>query len=80
MECPQCLTQKVAPIISTAYFITIADNVGCTARDQVTGRVDRRKHLYVPNVFSPNGDGRNDKFTIFAKPNTVGTAPSGANR
>lgn len=53
----------------------MAHKVGCTAGDQVRVWVNGRKRLYVPNVFSPNGDDRNDKFTIFAKPKSVGKAP-----
>ncbi|GIV31327.1 MAG: hypothetical protein KatS3mg029_0678 [Saprospiraceae bacterium] len=70
-ECPHCLDQPVAPLFTTAYSITVTDERGCQASDGITVRVDRRKHVYVPNAFSPNGDGINDLFLIYAKEGTV---------
>lgn len=70
-ECPECLTQTVAPLISTTYSISVIGTNGCRDDDKVSVIVDRRRHLYLPNIFSPNGDGINDLFTVFAKPGTV---------
>ena len=70
-ECPTCLTQPVAPVVTTTYSIEVTDVHGCSDADQVTVTVDRRKQVYVPNAFSPNNDGVNDIFFINAKPGTV---------
>ncbi|MBL7826062.1 MAG: gliding motility-associated C-terminal domain-containing protein [Saprospiraceae bacterium] len=70
-ECPQCLTQVVTPLVSTVYSIQVEALNGCTDQDKVTVIVDRRRQIYVPNVFSPNSDGANDQFSIYAKPGTV---------
>jgi len=70
-ECPQCLTQNIIPLISTTYSIQVIDNNGCRDDDKVVVIVDRQKHVYVPNVFSPDGDGQNDKFRLFARPGSV---------
>jgi gliding motility-associated-like protein len=29
-------------------------------------KVNQRRNVFIPNVFSPNADGENDKFQIFA--------------
>jgi gliding motility-associated-like protein len=70
-ECPDCLAQTVAPFVSTVYTIQVEALNGCTDQDKVTVIVDRRRQIYVPNVFSPNDDGVNDLFSIYAKPGTV---------
>jgi gliding motility-associated-like protein len=70
-ECPNCLTHVVAPFVSTVYSVTVEALNGCTDEDKVTVIVDRRRQIYVPNIFSPNDDGANDLFSIYAKPGTV---------
>ena len=43
-------------------------NNGCGDTASVDVRVNARQTLFVPNVFTPNGDGVNDVFTIYAGP------------
>jgi len=71
VECPACPGQQVYPLVTTAYSITVVDGQGCLASDGLTVYVDRTKSVYVPNAFSPNGDGINDLLTVFAKPGQV---------
>ncbi len=71
LECPGCPQQQVFPLVTTAYTVTVVDGQGCSASDGVTVYVDRRKHVYVPNAFSPNGDGINDLLVVFAKQEQV---------
>lgn len=54
---------------STLYFVTVTDNHGCEVKDSVFIEVDivncERPNIYVPNVFTPNNDGKND--VVFVK-------------
>ena len=61
-ECPECLEQLVTPLVTTAYSVMIEDVNGCTAGDEVNVIVDQRQRVYLPNIFSPNGDNTNDVF------------------
>jgi len=71
LSCMDCLRASVVPSASGSYFIEIVDENGCVASDQVIIFVDKQRNLYVPNVFSPNGDGQNDVFMAFAGPEVV---------
>lgn len=64
-DCPDCLSQPVAPIVTTTYTITVKSVEGCQDEDALTVYVDPGLQVYAPNVFSPNGDGINDWWGIF---------------
>jgi gliding motility-associated-like protein len=64
IDCPNCLTQLVAPIITTAYSVSVTSIDGCADRDSITISVKTDQHVFIPNVFSPNGDGINDVLSI----------------
>ena len=64
--CANCLTQIVAPIITTAYSVSVTSADGCADRDSMTVFVNTDYKIYIPNIFSPNGDGINDVIMISA--------------
>jgi gliding motility-associated-like protein len=53
------------PLHTTTYKLTVTDEDGCVGTEEVTVYVSNDKVVYVPNVFSPNGDGVNDVFKIY---------------
>jgi len=59
-----CWLQPVKPLRTSVYTITVTNSAGCVAKDDIEVTVDTSNRVYVPNVFSPNGDGRNDVFII----------------
>ncbi len=52
------------PIVTVAadavYFVRIGQSIGCPVTDTVNVRVFNETQVYVPNAFTPNGDGKND--------------------
>ena len=46
------------------YLVTIGVPSGCSTKDTILVRVQTGNTIYVPNVFTPNGDGKNDKVII----------------
>jgi gliding motility-associated-like protein len=69
-ECvnPPCSIIRVAPVNTTTYTVIGTNDVGCTDTAMVEVQVIEDLPLYVPNAFTPNGDGVNDGFTVFAGP------------
>ena len=65
-DCANCLTQIVAPIITTAYSVSVTSVDGCADSDSLTVFVATGRDIYIPNIFSPNGDGINDVLMISA--------------
>lgn len=71
LSCTDCYDPWVRPSTSGLYQVQVTDLNGCTASDQVQLFVDKRRRVYLPNVFSPNGDGANDVFFVQAGPEVV---------
>lgn len=65
LSCTDCLNPIASPSETTAYSLTAEDANGCRVTAEVLITVDNARIVYIPNAFSPNGDGVNDFFTIF---------------
>jgi gliding motility-associated-like protein len=71
-NCPQCLDQVVTPLITTSYGISVISIDGCSDEDFMTVHLNSAaEEFYVPNIFSPNGDGQNDLLLISTGRNIV---------
>jgi gliding motility-associated-like protein len=56
---------------SMDVFLTIYDENGCWITTSVPLFVKKARTVYVPNVFSPNGDDINDYFTLYTKADVI---------
>ncbi|MBR5254256.1 MAG: gliding motility-associated C-terminal domain-containing protein [Bacteroidales bacterium] len=69
LSSPLSHTTSATVYESGYFFLTVTDNHGCQVKDSVWIEVDivvcERPNIYVPNVFTPNNDGKND--IVFVK-------------
>ncbi|MEL6832083.1 MAG: M43 family zinc metalloprotease [Bacteroidota bacterium] len=65
LDCDNCDKVTASPTETTRYFLQVTDADGCSQIDDILIAVDPRIPYYVPNAFSPNGDGQNDFFTAY---------------
>jgi gliding motility-associated-like protein len=66
LSCITCADPIATPTISTWYKVTVTNNSGCSTTDSVFITVKEPcGAVYIPNAFSPNGDGTNDILKVF---------------
>ena len=65
-QCADCFQFNFQPLGPGCESVMLRSYKGCIALDTVCFRVNSRRKIYAPNVFSPNNDGTNDFFTIFS--------------
>ena len=64
--CATCPRPTVQPDTTTRYRVTAVNADGCAATAAQLVRVEIDRRLWAPNAISPNGDDRNEGFTVYA--------------
>lgn len=66
-----CSEANIIATNNITLTATVYDLYGCESSDQISIAINKDRKLYIPNTFSPNGDGINDIFFISANPDQV---------
>jgi gliding motility-associated-like protein len=63
LSCTTCATPDAGPKVNTNFLVYFTDTNGCSNIGSVLVTVIcKNANLYMPNTFSPNGDGSNEIF------------------
>lgn len=72
ISCLACPNPVLTPASNQVYTVTVKNIAGCSTEKQITITVIcKGQNLFIPNTFSPNGDGMNDYFYPRGKGFTV---------
>ncbi|MBK9552661.1 MAG: gliding motility-associated C-terminal domain-containing protein [Saprospiraceae bacterium] len=64
INCAGCFEITVFPNQTTEYTVEVKDKNGCSDVDTKKIIVKKGVNIFIPNIFSPNGDGNNDRVII----------------
>ncbi|MEO6903381.1 MAG: PKD domain-containing protein, partial [Bacteroidia bacterium] len=62
LSCVKCPNPLFTGSENSIYFITVKSEEGCIATDTINIHLFCEDGIFVPNAFTPNGDGLNDVF------------------
>ena len=60
------LRPLVKPLDDRTYKLRVTDVNGCIGQAEILVELERNRNIFIPNVFSPNDDDKNDYFGVFS--------------
>ncbi len=73
---PDCLEIGVSTFSTIQIAATVIDTNGCTDYELITINMRKSRDVFIPNIFSPDGDGFNDIFVINANESQIQNIPN----
>ena len=67
LSCLDCPDPYIIPYQTGPFTLIAVDHFGCTDSDEIFFYVDKPS-IFLPNIFSPNEDGINDRYTPLSGP------------
>ncbi len=68
LSCVDCPRPLASPLVTTTYTVVASSREGCEAKAEVTVNIIcESSQVFIPNSFTPNGDGLNDHFYVSGK-------------
>jgi gliding motility-associated-like protein len=65
LSCTNCSSPIATPVGDMTYIISVKNAYNCLASDTVKIATEcGQSHIYIPDAFTPNGDGFNSTFSI----------------
>jgi len=71
LSCNDCLEPTTTAVNDITYTLSVTSVDDCTDEASIDVIIDKRRRIYIPNIFSPNGDSVNDFFYLFAGPEAM---------
>lgn len=65
LSCTDCPNPTFSAETETTYTLQVTNEEGCSETKSILIFVKKAHDVFIPNAFSPNGDGQNDFFTAF---------------
>jgi gliding motility-associated-like protein len=63
LDNPAIANPVATPVQTTEYQVTVVDSIGCTVEGKVLVIVEET--AFIPNLFTPNDDGKNDELKAY---------------